>query len=99
MFFWTRAILCIAVVTLMAVQRLPPEARSSLELSPPSTADVLGTACRTHLELCAAAATRSLGAEGLPLQRARDALGAHPALLRRGHRHDLPVALLARSLT
>lgn len=101
MFFWTRAILCIATVTVMAVQRLPLEARSSMALAAPSTADVIGTACRTRPGLCAAAVTRGLevGASSLPLQRARDALGAHPGVPRRGHGRDLPVALLARSLT
>ena len=101
MFFWTRAILCIGTVTVLAVQRLPPEARITAAPALPSAATVLGAACRTRPDLCAAAVTQGLGqvAPGVSIEDARDALGAHPKLLRRLQGHQRPVALLARSLT
>lgn len=101
MFFWTRAILCIGTVTVLAVQRLPPAGRTTTEIAVPSAAIVLGTACRARPDLCAAAITQGLGTvtSGVSLQGAREALGAHPKLPRRLQGHPLPVALLARSLT
>ncbi|MDX7953628.1 hypothetical protein P7D22_20910 [Lichenihabitans sp. Uapishka_5] len=94
MLFWTRACLCVGVASVMAIQRLPPQARSPHLLPDGAVAATLaGHACQARPDLCAAAVTQGLGALA-PIATRRAQVPP-----RRGPARDLPVALGGRSLT